>query len=132
MKTKIKIEKEVDITMVKIDVAVRYGEEDIPNDFPLRKGDMWSAIIDIDNQKVLDWPCGYIGDLHMKICDSGSYYLLDSEGNTVASIEQDYVPNSLLPGSYGDYLDLKIAEDGTITNWKYNPSFSDFFKDEED
>ncbi len=56
MKATIKGEKEVEITMVKVDVAVRYDEEDIPNDFPLRNGNMWSAIINIDEGRVLDWP----------------------------------------------------------------------------
>lgn len=130
MKTLIKVEKEVDIKMVKVDVAVRYGEEDISNDFPLRKGDMWSAIIDIDQKKVLDWPQGKTGEFYMKICDEGSYFLLDAEGNTVASIENDYVPNSLLPGQYGDYLEMKINEDGIITNWKSSISFEDFFPED--
>lgn len=127
MKARIKIEKEVDIKMVKIDVAVRYGDEDMRNDFPLRKGDMWSAIIDIDKKKILDWPQGIQGNFYMKICDEGSYFLLDAEGNTVASIENDYVPNSLLPGEYGDYLALDIDEEGIITNWKSSISFKDFF-----
>ena len=132
MKVEIKVKKEVDITMVKVDVAVRYNEEDIPKDFPFRKGDMWSAIIDIDKGQVIDWPTGKKGNLSMKVCDQGSYYLLDAEGNTVLSIEEDYVPNSLLPGKYGDYIDLHINENGIITNWYSEPDFSDFINDEED
>ena len=129
MKAKIKIEKEVEIKMVKVDVAVRYGEDDIPKDFPLRRGDMWSAIIDIDEGKVLDWPEGKTGRLQMKVCDEGSYFLLDDKGNTVLSIEQDYVPNALIPGRYGDYIDLKISESGLILNWPNQPSISDFISD---
>lgn len=129
MKITVKTEEEVEIKFVKVNVAVRYGEEDIPNDFPLRKGDMWSAIIDIDKGMILDWPKGTKGELYMKVCDEGSYYLLDESGNTVLSIEEDYVPNELLPGEYGDYLDLDINEDGYINNWYSKPSLSDFIND---
>lgn len=131
MKVTIKIEKEVDIKFVQLNVAVRYNEEDIPNDFPMRDGDMWNAIIDIDEHRILDWPKGRTGDFYMKICDQGSYYLLDAEKNCVGSIEDDYVPNALLPGKYGDYLEMRIDENGIVTNWKKSISFSDFFKDEE-
>jgi len=130
MKTIIKVEKEVEIKYVKVEVAVRYGEEDIPNDFPLRNGDMWSAIIDIDNGIVMEWPKGETGNLEMKICDEGSYYLLDENYETILSIEEDYVPNNLLPGSYGDYLKLHIGENGVISNWYSKPSISDFIDEE--
>lgn len=131
MKALIKVKKEVEITMVKVDVAVRYGEEDIPNDFPMRHNDMWIADIDINEGRVLGWPVGQKGHLAMKVCDEGSYYLYDSDGNCVKSIEQDYVPNQLLPGKYGDYIDLHIGENGLISNWYSQPSLSDFFNDEE-
>lgn len=126
MKAIIKVEKEVEIKYVKIQVAVRYEEEDIPNDFPLRSGDMWNAIIDIDNGVIMDWPKGEKGNLEMKICDEGSYYLLDENYDTILSIEEDYVPNKLLPGSYGDYLKLHIGENGVISNWYSKPSIEDF------
>jgi len=130
MKTTVKVEKEVDIKFVKVEVAVRYDEEDIPNDFPFRKGDMWVASIDIDKGQVIGWPEGIAGNLSMKVCDEGSYHLYDSEGNCIKSIEQDYVPNNLLPGKYGDYIDLHIESNGVISNWYKNPSFSDFFSED--
>lgn len=126
MKATIKIEKEVEITHVRVEVAVRYDEEDIPNDFPLRIGDAWKATINIDNGQISDWPVGKTGDMYMKVCDEGSYYLLDTEGNTILSIENDYVPNGLIPGSYGDYIELKINENGIITNWPKEPSIDEF------
>ena len=126
MKAIIKVEKEVEIKYVKVKVAVRYEEEDIPNDFPLRNGDMWNAKIDIDNGIVIDWPKGEKGNLEMKICDEGSYYLLDENDNVILKIEEDYVPNKLLPGSYGDYLKLHIEENGVISNWYSKPSIEDF------
>jgi len=130
MKAVIKIEKEVEIKIVRVEVAVRYGEEDIPKDFPMRHGDTWLANIDIDNGCVLGWPYGHKGNLSMKVCDEGSYYLYDSDWNQVLSIENDYVPNSLIPGKYGDYIDLHIDENGTITNWPKKPSIEDFIKED--
>ena len=130
MKATIKIEKEVEIKQVRVELAVRYEEEDIPNDFPMRHNDMWIATIDIDEGRVLGWPHGKKGHIHMKVCDEGSYYLYDAEGNCIKSIEQDYVPNNLLPGKYGDYIDLYIGENGLISNWYSQPSLSDFFDEE--
>ena len=55
--------------------------------------------------------------VHVKVCDSGSYAFYDQDGAEVASID-DYVP-SFFPGQhYGDYLILNIDIDtGKITNW---------------
>lgn len=117
MKRVITVTKEVDIRKVKVSVAVRYDEEDIPNDFPMRSGNMWNATIDIETGKIFDWPQGQSGNLYMKVCDEGSYYLLDENDEEILSIEGDYVPNGLIPGSYGDYIDLKIDSTGIITNW---------------
>jgi len=131
MELTIKVEKKVEIKKVRVEVAVRYDDEDIPYDFPLRNGDMWIGTIDVDNGKIIDWPQGESGELSMKICDEGSYYLLDENDNVVLSIEEDYVPNKLLPGTYGDYIDLKINEEGIITNWMRDANFSDFINDED-
>jgi len=133
MKTKIKIEKEVDITVVSLSVNIRYDDEHIPYDFPGRKGNTWEARIGIDTGVIEGWAIGLshmIAD--MKVCDEGTYKLIDSEGNIVAAIENDYVPNRLIPGSYGDYIDMDIDENGKIKNWPNKPSFSDFFKKDED
>ena len=130
MKTVIKVEKEVSIKYVKMDIAVRYDDEDIPYDFPLRNGDMWSAIVDVDKGIIQDWPKGKSGHLYMKVCDEGSYFLLDEDGNTIFSIEGNYVPNELIPGQYGDYVDLHIDENGIIMNWYSKPNFEDFIVEE--
>lgn len=132
MKLKVVERKELEAKFVQISVPVRYGEEDIPNDFPLRKGDTWSAIIDLDTQIIENWPQGKTGEFHMDIVDEGSYFILDAERNIIAKIEEDYVPNNLLPGKYGDYLTLKIGEDGKVLNWSRNADLSDFEESEED
>lgn len=120
---------EIDIKFVKIEAAVRYEEEDIPNDFPFRTGDVWNVLVDIETGIIVDWPQGRTADVHMKVCDEGSYYLLDAEKNIIASIEQDYVPNGIVPGSYGDYIEMTILEDGRIKEWSKKPNLDEFFGD---
>lgn len=131
MKIKVKVLKEIEIKTVKIEVHVRYDDEDIPNDFPLRKGDMWEAYVDTDTGQVMDWPVGKSGRLKMKVCDEGSYTLYDHNGSIVAKIENNYIPNDLIPGKYGDYIDLNIDSNGLITNWPKRPDASQFFNDDE-
>ena len=126
MKTTIMIEQEVDIKTVSVALPCRYDDEDIPFDFPLRDGDMWNANIDIDTGVISDWPKGKSGDMFMKICDTGKYELFDVDGKSVALLEDGYVPNNLIPGEYGEYVDFKIDENGKITNWPSSSDFSDF------
>lgn len=125
------IEQEIDIKTVKVEVAVRYEDEDIPYDFPLRHGDMWEAKIDIDTGKIIDWPEGKSGKLSMKVCDEGTYRLYDENGKLIKSHEGGYVPNRLIPGRYGDYIDLVINKNGLIENWYSMPQFTDFFGDDD-
>ena len=131
MKATVKRPVEIDAKFVNIEVAVRYGTEDIPQDFPGRKGDMWYGCIDIDEGRLLDWPNGVAGVLAMKVTDSGTYELLDADREFIESINQGYVPNELIPGEYGDYIDLQIDDAGMISNWG-NPNLSDFFDSDEE
>ena len=122
----IEIKKKVKVAYMDIDVAVRYGEEDMPNDAPLREGDRWIAMIKIDEQRIVDWPEGKtLSFKDMKICDEGIYTLRD-EGLNVIMKHEGYVPNRLLPGDYGDYLSLDIGPTGKILNWLPNANLSDF------
>jgi hypothetical protein len=117
---------EYDVRYVRVCVAVRYGEKDIPNDFPLRSDDMWCGTIDINTGKVLEWPKDKteLHKLSMKVCDEGTYYLQTVDDEFVSVID-GYCPNQLIPGSYGDYIDLQI-ENGIVTNWYKNPSLIEF------
>lgn len=130
MKVTIKKPVEMEVKLVSVVLPVRYGEEDIPKDFPHRKGDVWSALIDIDNGVIIDWEGKEDCRLQMKVCDGGEYTLLGPELYKIAT-RQDYVPNDLIPGEYGDYVDLKISKDGVITNWPRNPRIDEFFPDED-
>lgn len=132
MKATIPTTKEVEITHILITVPVRYGEEDIPYDFPMRLDDTWSAKVCIDSGLILGWPVGTSGEMQMKVCDGGIYSLLDASGHELAKIDCDYVPHGVIPGEYGDYIHLIIDESGRITNWPKAPDVSRFFRKEDD
>lgn len=131
MKLTIKKPVEYEAKYIIVDVPVRYDNEDMPYDAPLRSGDNWRALIDLDTATIVDWPQGKtLSFKDMKICDEGIYTLLDADKNEIAR-RADYVPNALLPGAYGDYLSLDINEEGVITNWKASARLSDFEESED-
>jgi len=124
---------EIDVDAIRCVLAVRYTDEDMPFDYPHRKGDTWAVTIDINTGQIHDWPKGVEPlDLYMKVCDEGSYYLLSGD-TIVAKREGDYVPDCV-PGAYGDYVEFKIDENGFICNWEATASdiASSFFSQEED
>lgn len=128
MKVTVKMPVVVDVAFLRIRLPVRFGEEDIPNNFPLRTGDTWSAIIDVDSGKIVDWPPGNPEvSLFMKVCDEGFYQLTGRNGEILATMEGNYVPHCIVPGEYGDYVELTIAPDGKITNWPKRPTVGQFF-----
>jgi hypothetical protein len=135
MKQIIKIEKEVDVKTVLIEAGVRYWEDTTVNGvedhegnlIPFREGDMWRPEIDVETGTILNWPQGTKADIHYKVCDAGSYYVKDAEGKVVLSIVDNYVPNSLIPGSCGDYIIMTVDETGKIAEWPTRPSFKDFY-----
>lgn len=127
MKVTIKVEKEVELKTLLIKADVRYWEdaivngiEDIDGDLiPCKQGELWCPIIDIDSGVITNWEQGIKAEVHYKVCDAGSYYLQDSEGNTVLSIEENYVPKIMCPkeSGYGDYIIMDIDENGKIANF---------------
>lgn len=139
MKYKIKIETEVDIKTLQVKAGVRYwedatidGVEDVDGNLtPCRVGDYWCPSIDVETGIILNWEKGKTASIHFKICDDGSYYLVDDKENIVLSIEDDYVPSILCPkrSGYGDYIIMDIDENGKINNWDFN--INDFETDGE-
>lgn len=122
---------EVEASFIQINVPVRYGTEDIPEDFPFRrpwrKGDTgdespsrrhdrWDVTVAIDNGQIQGWPAGVSAELDMKVTDEGTYILLDHAGEALADIYENYVPECV-PGRYGDYVEMTIGPDGTIKEW---------------
>lgn len=121
MKVTIRKPVEIEVKYVRIQAAVRYDEEDIPNDFPGRKGDIWDVTVDIDTGRVLDWPECYKASVCMKVCDSGTYTLLAPDKSVISELENEYVPTDCVPGGDGDYIEMEINADGFCTNWPTNP-----------
>ena len=142
MKVTIQVPKEIEVSHIIIDVPVEYGEEDIPNDFPLRvklpqthprlTADRWVAAVNIDTGKIEGWPAtAGARELYMKVNDAGIYTLC-VDGGARVSRKHEYVPHGVVPGEDGDYIHLKIAADGTITNWPKKPDVSVFFGGDDD
>lgn len=126
MKVVIHLPTEVEISAVEINVPVRFGDEDMPYDFPLRTGDTWRAVVDIDTGKIRDWPSNQSGKVYLKVCDAGAYRLLDNDNQMVAMLAGYYVPHGVIPGDCGDYIRLDINSEGVIVNWPKNPDISKF------
>lgn len=133
MKIQLKEENQVEVKFIKVSAQVRHwegatvnGESSENGDLvPLRNGGLWEPVIDIDNGVVLDWPEGAVAEICFKVCDAGSYYLLDENKNVIASVEGDYVPSGLCHGGegYGDYIIMCIGGSGGIVN--YRPSINE-------
>lgn len=140
MKLTVKVEKEVKAKFIKVSANVRYWDDATINgdqcesgdNVPFKNGGLWEPVIDIDNGVVIDWPEGVDAKFHFKVCDAGSYYLLDWEFNVIASIEENYVPSGLCHGDsgFGDYIIFDVNENGEIKNYS-NLIDSDDWVDEE-
>lgn len=139
MKATIKVEKEVNIVTLKVAAGVRYWEDaeidSVPDEdgtaTPCRQGELWCPLITFDTGVITNWTIGVKADIHFKVCDSGSYYLIDENGEIVLSIEGDYVPACMCPGGsgYGDYIIMQIDENGVIDGWC--PDLDGFVEDDE-
>jgi len=131
MKALIKVEKEIYIKTLILQVEPRHigdsEDDDISPLFPGLAGGILTLEIDIETGVIKNWPDGQEHSAYMKVCDTGSYYLNDSDGHTVAQIEENYVPNLLIPGDYGDYINLKVDGSGKIDKWPSSPDISEFF-----
>jgi len=120
------ITEEIDIAYLSIEVP--YDDDDEIPEYIHEGRNTLKFLIDLDRRKVVDWPEGNHYDLHLKVCDRGIYRLLDPNMGELAIIYQDYVPDGV-PGAYGDYITLRITNDGTVTNLPRKYNFSDFFRD---
>lgn len=133
MKTIVETTKEVDAKILKVSAGVRYwedarvnGVEDEEGDLiPCRNDDCWEPEIDIDAGQIINWKQGVTADIHYKVCDDGKYKVYDSDGNLVLQKEY-YVPELMCPADkgYGDYIIMKVDENGFIQGWK--PTFNEF------
>lgn len=136
MKYVVKVKKEIEIKTVTIQVSPRHigeGDDfDISPSFPGLTNGILTLDIDIDTGVISGWPNGVEQEAFIKVCDAGGYYLKDDGGNIVAQIEEDYVPNGLIPGEYGDYIDLSVDGSGKVARWPARPDLSAFFAGDQD
>lgn len=133
MEARIKIEKQVNIKAVTINISPRYigdsDDDDLPTDFPLLNENKtaWKASVDVDTGEIGSWPIGDSREMHVKVCDAGFYQLIDDTGDVVAE-KDGYVPD-IVPNDHGDYIVLKINENGIIENWDAYANIDDFFEE---
>jgi len=122
------VKKQVEIKSLLIKCEPRHWEdatyngvdenEDDPK-MPMKVGSMLVMKIDLLTGKIENWPKGNTASIVYKVCDAGSYYLLDANDDVVLSIEAGYVPDmATIPRAFGDYIIMQIDEDGKIENWK--------------
>ena len=137
-----KVTQEYDAKFIRVSANVRHwedgqidGVEDESGDLtPFRNMGLWTPVIDIDSGTVIDWPIGTVAKFHYKVCDAGSYQLLDEHKNIIAEIVNNYVPSGLCHGDegHGDYIIFSVEEHGKIVNYKENIRLSDWQDEEED
>jgi hypothetical protein len=116
------------VAFIEVSAGVRYWEDtyingvaDDDGQIPLRNGDLWCPVIDLQTGEVNGWPTGMVADVHYKVCDDGEYWLQDENGARVAKWDGYYVPDDILcvgENGYGDYIIFKIGADGKVTGWK--------------
>lgn len=126
MKAKFTVTKEFDIEYLFVEAGVRRWEDGIINgiedkdgNIPCRDGDCWKPLININTGKIVNWTQGVKASIHYKVCDNGTYKLLDINMELIKKI-RDYVPKILSPKveGWGDYITMDIDSDGQISNWR--------------
>lgn len=127
MKLTLLVAKEVAFDAVRLRAELRYPEEDCPDGMFGLTGDVLDVVIDLEPvAKIRGWKGPSI-DLHTKVCDCCSVWLLDGD-TVVATRENDYVPGFMPGEHYGDYVILDIDSNGVIANWEKHPDYRGSFE----
>jgi hypothetical protein len=142
MNTTIQRSEKIELIFLEVQAGVRYWEDADVNGvsdengdlIPCRRRDYWEPKIDIRTGIIINWEKGKTADIHYKVCDDGSYYLYGHGGELYFYRLNDYVPACLSPAEpgYGDYIIMKVDENGQIENWKFNQNHLDDFSPVED
>nr|DAP70549.1 MAG TPA: hypothetical protein [Caudoviricetes sp.] len=123
---------ELEIHTVRIEVELHDdASESLPKHLFNDDGEL-DLLIEVDTGKVVSWQGSEPVNIYDKVCDNGVYTLFGSGGLEVGKIDNYYVPNDLIPGDYGDYINLEINADGFVTNWHKYPSVLEFFPEKDD
>jgi hypothetical protein len=74
--------------------------------------------VDIDSGKIDNWPVGNTMETWDKVRDEGIYELYNCQ-ELLYKLEYSYVPKVLdtRGDGYGDYMQFKVDENGTILKW---------------
>jgi len=118
---------EIDVEYVQLTLPV--GGSSMPIDFPLRDGDVWTALISIDDGQINDWPVVRHGGAYrvvVPVAHDATCELLTYDFKVLAE-SRGGVNYDLIPPFNNSYVLLNISSAGTITNWPDNPDVSDFF-----
>ncbi len=112
------------------DASVNGVEDENGDLIPCRIGDDWMPIINLETGIIENWDIGKTADIHYKVCDDGNYFLLDKNNLQVAE-KEGYVVDCLSIGEngYGDYIIMKVDENGLIEDWW--PDLSDWNDEDE-
>ena len=115
--------------------SIEDNESDLPVEnkkfaIPLydKENRQFDFTVNIADTKVCDWNYNSLFRLRAKICDSGTYVLLDKDMNPILQIA-GYVPDEVIPPqehSWGDYVEFNISSDGKIMNWPKEPDLQVF------
>jgi hypothetical protein len=140
MKAEINVKKEVNFTHLKVKCGARYWsdttvngvEDEIGSLIPLRDGDYWCPVINIETGIIKDWPKGTTAEVHYKCCDDGDYWLITDDGFEL-KYPGYYVPEILdiYNDSFGDYVILNIDENGRILDWPQHHDIEGFLSEQE-
>jgi hypothetical protein len=118
----------VPVKYLRAECHVRYWEDATVNGvedtdgslIPCREGaEAWAPQIDLATGKIQNWRQGTKADIHYKVCDAGVYELRNEAGDLVSRVD-GYVIGMMCPegNGYGDYIIMKVDENGVIANWK--------------
>lgn len=114
---------------IAVNAEVRYWEDTDVNGvgdtdgtmIPFREGKMWKPVIRLIDGAFMDWPLGVVANIHYKVCDAGTYDLLDENKQVVGAWTGDYVPNRFLchgDNGYGDYIIMRVDAEGYIKGYR--------------
>lgn len=133
---KVTINKPTDFNAIKMEVfaKVRYWEDSEINgiedtedgdNIPCKNGENWCPVINIDTGIIENWEKGKSANIHYKVVDCCSFWILDDKGEIIFKQENNYVPEILCPkdSGYGDYIIMDISEDGVIQKWNKHKIF---------
>lgn len=90
----------------------------------------WKITINLLTGTVIDWPDNVDAYIHYKVCDDGSYCVLDENMNEINSFN-NYVPQILAYADReyygcGDYIIMSIDREGKIAMWPKDKELDKF------